>query len=407
MKNQTKNLLFSLLIFCGVIFVNSDVQAQVWQETLESNFDIAETFDQLQDWLPSYSRGTVEDQTRMPKKIDGSESIWNAYSYWPTIQSPDYWIKNHGTTNVWGGTGKSLILDMDQDDSTENLGPGRLKTYFGGETPDSISPYTNSGIEESGYRGDVYIFEMIKLPHNLFPQLDGVNKYYSYFKFHVLATGKTDVATCTEGRDDCEYGASNIHTMFFTGSSYDNKQRFKLAYFSDADWADLNLPVDGFQLWKPTTSLADLDTFIANEEWFGLEVHVHRGDPGVANGYQEYWLYDSNGSATYVGRVPYDYMMMTADHDWGFNYFFQGGNISFQTDVDAQDLNTAYFVDDIIIDNNRVGPTYFSLLNNQSVPESCTDNIQNQNETATDCGGVCLACVDMAAPGVPVGVLVN
>jgi hypothetical protein len=352
------------LICVGLIFLPSLALAATWQATLETRFDIVETFDELQDWKPAYARGTIVDQNNMPKKLDGSPSIWNAYSYWPTVASPSAWIKDHGSANVWRGAGKSLILDMDQDDSTANLGPGRLKTYFGGPTPDSISPYTNSGIEESGYRGDVYIFEMIKLPTNIFPlqttlnSYGTYNKYYSYFKFHVLATGKTDVSTCTEGRPDCEYGASNIHTMFTNSDS--GYQHFKLEYYSDADWADLNLPVDGFQKWSPKNPESFLDSRLGN--WFGLEVHVHRGDPGVANGYQEYWLYDPDGTVYYVGRVPADYMMMTADHNWGFNYFFQGGNISFQTDVVTQKLNTAYFVDDIILDNNRIGPTYFQLL---------------------------------------------
>lgn len=353
-----RKLFLTLWLVCFCTPAHAD-----WQSTLEAaGFDIVETFDQLQDWQPAYARGTISDQTNMPKKLDGSPSIWNAYSYWPTVASPSAWIKDHGAANVWQGTGKSMIFDMEMNDTTANLGPGRLKTYFGSDTADQISPYTNSGIEESGYRGDVYIFEMIKLPSDMFPKTDGVNKYYSYFKFHVLATGKTNVDDCTEGRADCEYGASNIHTLFFTGSSYDNKQRFKLEYYSDADWADLNLPVDGFQMWKPTTSVANLDGYIDSEAWFGLEVHVHRGDPGVANGYQEYWLYDSNGTEHYVGRVPADYMMMTASHDWGFNYFFQGGNISFQTDVVAQSLTTTYYVDDIIINDTRIGPTYFGLL---------------------------------------------
>jgi len=360
-KNKTIILMFIFMNLNTSIF-----SAQSWQETLESNFDIAETFDELQDWSPPYDRGTVEDQNMMPKKIDGSPSIWNAYSYWSLVASPSAWIRDHGSDNIWRGAGKSLILDMCQDASFAYLGPSRLKTYFGGPSPDSVSPYTNSGIEESGYRGDVYIFEMIKLPTNLFPQQEipnsygTYNKYYSYFKFHVLATGKTNVADCTEGRPDCEYGASNIHTMFTVSDS--GYQHFKLGYFCDADWPDLNLPIDGFQKWSPTNSESFLDSRLGN--WFGLELHVHRGDPGATNGYQEYWLYDEDGNAAYVGRVPADYMMMTASHDWGFNYFFQGGNISFQNDVAAQGLNTTYFVDDIIINSSRIGPSYFALLPN-------------------------------------------
>lgn len=348
-----------------------------WQDELEAQFDIAESFDELDDWLPSYSRGTVTDQSRMPvKTADGSPSIWNAYSYWPTDQTTDYWIKNHGAANVWGGTGKSMILDMDQDDSTSNLGPGRLKTYFGSNTADQISPYTNSGIVESGYRDDVYIFTMVKIPATNFSKTEEDYDYFSFFKFQVLATGKTNVSDCTEGRSDCEYGASNIHTMLTTGATYDDKLRLKLEYYSDAYtdgdgsgvWDALNLPDQGsswFQKYVPAASntAADvLQTSTENGEWFGLETHVHRGTPGATNGYQEYWLYDDVGSIHYVGRVPSDYMMVPTERDWGFNYFFQGGNISFQSTVDSEGLTTTYYVDDIVIDNDRIGPTYFSML---------------------------------------------
>jgi len=49
----------------------------------------------------------------------------------------------------------------------------------------------------------------------------------------------------------------------------------------------------------------------------------------------------------------------------------------------------------------------FENVNDNTPVATCTDSIQNQNETATDCGGACPACADMTAPGAPSGVRVE
>ncbi|BCO07679.1 hypothetical protein GF1_00550 [Desulfolithobacter dissulfuricans] len=350
----------SCFVCFGVLLVPNLSLSADWQQALEAQFDIVETFDQLQDWRGgNYTRGRNLDQANMPKKLDGSISIWNMFDYWPTEPSPNDWIAHHSDADVWRATGKSLRMTM-----WGTTGPGRLGAYFGGSSVGSIDPYSTSGVVTSGYQQDVYLFEMIKFEPNAFPKdADGNYAYYAYFKWFVLSTGNTAANVCVEGRDDCTYGASNVHTMLYRNV---DDQQFKLEYYNDANWPDF--PAD-FQMWKPLNNIGNLKEYIENERWFGLEVHVHMGTPGQYDGYQEYWIYDDTGTEHYVGKSQGMIMMTAAPghEDWGFNYFFQGGNISYGSVADEQGLDVSFFVDDIIIDDQRIGPAYFQLLSGNAV----------------------------------------
>ncbi len=327
-----------------------------WQKTLENNFDIVETFDQLQDWRGgNYRKGRNLNPANMPIKTDGTISIWNMFDYWSTDVPTNDFIKNHGTENVWRGTGKSLIMSMGNNGS----GINRFGTYFGGDESSTINPYNTSGSVSSGYKNDVYIFQMIKFLPNVFPKKDdGTNAYYSYFKWWVISTGNTAANICTEGRDDCTYGASNAHTMLYNGSATNSLQQFKLSCYNDADWFDFP---EKFQMWKPSNTIGTLDHYIDNEQWFALEIHVHMGTPGQYDAYQEQWIYNNDGQSYYVGKSQ-NMIMMTSGYDWGLNYFFQGGNISYLNLLDPQGLSPNYYIDDLILDNERIGEKYFLLI---------------------------------------------
>jgi len=90
-----------------MLFITPVFAQQTWQQRLEQNFDIVETFDPLQDW----SGGTDYhyDAGTMPKKADGSPSIWTYYTN--DVPAVDSWIKDHGTNYNWGGNGKSLCIN--------------------------------------------------------------------------------------------------------------------------------------------------------------------------------------------------------------------------------------------------------------------------------------------------------
>jgi hypothetical protein len=47
-------------------------------------------------------------------------------------------------------------------------------------------------------------------------------------------------------------------------------------------------------------------------------------------------------------------------------------------------MEPRYYVDDFIIDDQRIGPTYFSLLSGQTPTYQCNDETDNDNDGLTD-----------------------
>jgi len=325
-----------------------------WQEVLEQHFDIVETFDQLQDWTGQNVNGQDRVRENLPKKQDGSDSIWDFYDYWTTEQTiSENWIGFHSAENVWRGRGKSLLMDIDNTYSKK--GPARFGFYFG--TPDGGTPnaYSREGSPDSGY-DEVYYFYMLKFPHDEFPKDEnGAYKYFDYQKLNVLASGFRSVSDPVS--DSKAYGPSNTHPVIsfcsnYCGENAMNNITVKLNYFK---FPEGEIVHDSF--W-PTDG--GLNEFIANEEWFGLEFYTKRGTPGVADGQIKIWLYDKDGNVDEILNVE-EFMTMVESWNYKYNKFFFGGNLSYHSEVEAQNLDTSYFVDDFIMDDARIGPKYFSL----------------------------------------------
>ena len=99
-------------IFLGVVlaFIFSMPCYADWRDTLRSNFDIVETFDTLQDWTVDGVYGYSTSSSTLPKESNGDSSIFDFFSYWSHTTSSYDWIADHGASNVWQGTGKSLRL---------------------------------------------------------------------------------------------------------------------------------------------------------------------------------------------------------------------------------------------------------------------------------------------------------
>lgn len=111
----------------------------------------------------------------------------------------------------------------------------------------------------------------------------------------------------------------------------------------------------------------------ADGKWFGIEYHIDPGTPGVANGSVDTWIYEDDGTAHLIHSST-GIMIMQSGTDINYNKFEFGGNISYQTDADTQGLDTTYYVDDLIIDDGRIGPTYFNLLNGSASTSSSTSS---------------------------------
>lgn len=349
-KNQKiKKVHFKNPIFLAAFFlVLSPLCAHAdWETSLKEALpqaEVVETFDNLQDWSPAFAPNG-RSTSGLPLEQDGSASMWDLWDYW-SAQAPlnTPWIGNHGE-NSWSG--KSLRLDLSQGTSAKS-GPSRFGLYFGSLQQDGIDPYSTNGIVESGYRDDIHIFYMAKFPANAFPKDENGFVYFGYYKFNTCSLGFVSASEAQEGSDD--YGAANIHPHIQTGASVSNHLRLTLRYASDADWP-------GVLEYSTVSGAGELDNFVDDSEWFGVEFHIHRGTPGMTNGYQEIWVYDKEGNAFYAGKSA-DTMLVPAGKDWGFNRFWFGGNLSF----DTTNLDPTYYVDDFVVSRERIGPSYFAAL---------------------------------------------
>ena len=214
-----KSCLLIFMFFLALLIGSTVVYAQTWQETLEQNFDIVETFDQLQDWRGL--NGYHLEPELMPKKLDGSPSIWNFYS--SDAGGIEDWIKNHGEDYVWNGL-KSACVNL------RNLGTGvsgdigygasRYSTFFG----DGVS-------SKSGYK-KIHVFYMVKFRPGYFgKEPDGSYAYIMVIKHIELCSGFTEnrywgtpaehVLACDNPQVKNEYGPNySINNFSGGGLSY-------------------------------------------------------------------------------------------------------------------------------------------------------------------------------------------
>jgi|SRR3989339_1623630 len=351
-----------LLIPALIGLIAAGAYAQAWQEVLESQFDIVETFDDLQDWKGtkgSPAAGNIFDLSDMPKKLDGSPSIWNYYSCWTDVAPPQNWIGSFGSQYTWSGT-KSACIDI----GGLNYGPSRLGTYWGNNNP------------SNGY-DDVYIFHMAKIPRNEWPtcigtlitanencggaagDCDGQNlcgyytpgdpyQYIDSWKFGTLNMGCADV--------ECDqYGTGAVYSRFHIIphiKSHSGAVRIRIES-NDADGAGR------IGEW------ANRDYYIAGDtspaKWVGVEFHFRNTKEGDTKyNYTDVWMYDSDGTAYLVmDNWKREFVSQNESDKW--NLFDFGGNNSATYEWGAT-MESPYYVDDFIVNGSRIGPSYFSLL---------------------------------------------
>ncbi len=373
-------LIFSVTIFFGVKVVFAD-----WQSNLEAQFDIVETFDNLQNWRGVNGlHGSDYNKSHTPVKLDNSPSMWDFYDEWTYEDPAEDWIKFHGTDKVWRGTGKSLALDLSQNSNHIPAGPSRFGLYFGSATDDIADAYSTSGTKDSGYN-NIYMFWMIKMPHNHFPRNDnGEPVYYGYYKLFALCAGFIDAntpapVTYRNGGQAQVYGPSHILPTIKTGDSLQHEYIIKYGLRVNAwdDWSN-QLLYEAYEASDAGYANSSLKPYIDTDTWYGLEIHQTTGTPGNHDAHTEIWLYDSSGNATKIFTKS-DGWVQEAGHTYAYNKFFFGGNQDFQSE---DGLNLVYYVDDFIIDDQRIGPTYFAMLNNQSIATRAdVDNNSQINTT--------------------------
>jgi len=344
------------LLIIGIVYLLLINQAQAdWQSDLEIQFDIVETFDQLQDWHGDGANGAYEIERYpddFPKKLDGSPSMWKWYSYYQDQPVLGEWIGNHGTGNAWQGT-KSLRMNISHRDKN---GPSRLGTYFG------------DGTRESGY-SSVYVFYMVKIHKNQWPTsiVDGVGEYneeepYLYldsWKFNTMNMG-CKVAYCNQdiGVETNRSVYSDFHSIpHVTPSGISGNPQYTpsiVAGFTDYQSAVRNSLRQSSPYPYPNIT-----------DWIGVEFHWYfKEENGHHYGVLDVWWYENDGTPHLaINGFQTENTSQPASQLW--NSFFFGGNNSYGYSW-GESMEPAYFVDDFIIDNQRIGPTYFNMLNNQS-----------------------------------------
>jgi hypothetical protein len=345
----------------------------------------------------------------MPTKLDGSASMWDFYDEWFDGADPNTdWIKNY-PGNVWHTpAGKSLQIHLAPTNgaaSSDPLprGPSKFGMYLGSDVSGVANAYATSGLANSGYN-DVYYFYMIKMNPKTFPTTNGNiwptddYAYWAYHKFATFGTAFTDAhhingAIDSEGTG-CrwEYGCSDyLLNWTMCGSRCDAAYSGALNQVGTAVTFDVN---DAYysQIIRQENLKQRFDNFAINEairngEWFGLEVHLSRGDDQNTNtstqkgdGQVDVWVYDESGQA-YLIYTNSEMVFRQFGTDFAFNKFFFGGNMSYGDKVDSQNLKVSYFVDDFIMDNQRIGPSYFSMLNNNATIRADVDQSGGVNST--------------------------
>jgi len=314
---------------------NSSKLDKSWSQALEENFDIVETFDELQPWRGRCG-GNFYGKSSTPKHLDGSESIWTYYSCWSNSTSGPAWIDDFGAGNQI--TGKSLIIDIGETAK----GPSRLGLYFG------------DGTATSGY-SDLYLFYRVRFPANEWPtQIDSTTKvgeyqagdpfaYWFSWKFGAFNMGCTGM----DANLQCD-GAepySGMHIVPHIKRHGYGTMAGKLAIVAE--------PTGSTPYWA-------LGKEVQTERWLGVEFHyklVVKNDQNVA--VMETWLYDEDGTA-YLAQAPVEHPYTPPAADQKFNFFFFGGNNS-NSYLWGSSMESAYHVDDFIINGARIGPTYFQL----------------------------------------------
>lgn len=382
MKKIKKMKFMQLLTILFITFTITPSSFASWQTILEGHFDIVETFDDLKSWKGTRSNGGDIPITSYPnefpvKSADSSPSIWQYYSMWQPIGSEN-WIDDFGAENVWRGTGKAARIDYSAGGDGIAQGPSRLGFKIG-DSPDD------------GY-SEVYLFYMTKWYKKFFRTTDNSFDYFSFLKTLDISAGFKDV---WHFGTDSEYSWLSINgattqvlnqyglnaqvynfqsgastglklvdkcTMLTTNSTT-NKQ------YSQSEWNFNN---------------AEIGSTVFVDEWFGIEYRLKLSNPaGASNGEIEVWVYDRNGNTIghdlRTGLVNYKNGNTAFNHK--INKFVWGGNRSdgpyCTTGVNCNFGTTDHnYIDDIIVDGSRIGPTYFEILNPPSKPSGVNINFK-------------------------------
>jgi hypothetical protein len=113
-----------------------------------------------------------------------------------------------------------------------------------------------------------------------------------------------------------------------------------------------------------------------NGKWFNVEIRLNLGTQDGFDSAEEFWLYDDVGNVlahntpdpTYKNGQNLFQFLKLFQHkinkiEWGGNKIVDGYGMTRQTA-----WNNRWYLDDVIINRSRIGPTYFALVKGQMPP---------------------------------------
>ncbi|HAM36055.1 MAG TPA: hypothetical protein DCP85_09050, partial [Elusimicrobia bacterium] len=93
-------------------------------------------------------------------------------------------------------------------------------------------------------------------------------------------------------------------------------------------------------------------------DWLALEIISDIGTMGHSDGTTELYIYDKAGNIK--GHYSAAGQLKLTQFDHYYNKITLGGNR--RTGTTSSHLDGRYWLDDFIVDDSRIGPTYFSTL---------------------------------------------
>jgi hypothetical protein len=379
--------LASCIFIVGIFMLGLSNQVQAdRQADLKAKFDIVETFDNIADWHGGVwgeagGGNSTINPNDLPQHSSGGVAQWG-YSTtttggW-TATDPE-WIGSRPLNETWAG--KNLIINYTNGtgdcNADDGLGPSRLGIFVG----DNIS-------STSGYH-ELHAFYMMKFPQGFFkrkPDNSGY-EYHDYNKFLQVSAGFTGIhhwGTNDENQTSCainsriaeDYGTTyNLFNLIAGGASYPGMHLLESGRIPGYDSAGTALSgATGcwqYTLYRNNNHLtgADFKTPYEANEWFGIEYILNQGTVGNADGSVRVKIYNKSG--VLISEETQTNLQMLAHFDHRFNKVVMGGNLSISAPA-CSDENRVY-IDDFIIDNNEVAPTYFATINGVAPTDLCKD----------------------------------
>ncbi|KKP80522.1 MAG: hypothetical protein UR82_C0091G0003 [Candidatus Moranbacteria bacterium GW2011_GWF1_35_5] len=457
MKLKLKLKIIFLVVSTLAVFIIAEKTRADWQSTMESHFDIVDSFDEYNDWVGSYNNGGCNNlgSCDLPVLTGGGAGLWDTYDDYSmsggcTGPEPgEYWIADHGSGLKWsgnkslrmsytdplitpnnhydirldfnsGGTyqpqnGDSIIGQTSLAASTitgivrypdqgnwatgnalgefyitsvnktgtfiegENVtinGNSNAAKLYSGELsgfsdcndrlgPSRVGMYFGNGSPESGY-DEMHLFFMAKFPSGSIKYLPQVSRYgyIGTWKFYEIEQGFANIYWWEDGEDRARTCQNTNYANGFCG--LDNCWTYG-GYNDETDSVEFGS-----------------SNFLSEYEegnWVGMEVRWKIGTLNGMDAEYEEWYYDESGNV--ISHNLKTGLRAKTEFNNRINKFVLGGNRFAQTyGLQEGDVgNGSFYVDDLIIDDQRVGPTYFSLLAGNSIIRSDVDNSSVTNTT--------------------------